>query len=139
MTESTASGELSWLLRNLGERVAHVRQAVVLSADGLTMGNSQGLDADDADHLSALAAGMQSLARGASRRFRGGNVRQTLIEMDDALLFITAAGSGACLAVLADGDADGGLIAYEMTVLVKRVGEHLAANPRFPGQPTTAR
>jgi predicted regulator of Ras-like GTPase activity (Roadblock/LC7/MglB family) len=104
MTESTASGELSWLLRNLGERVAHVRQAVVLSADGLTMGNSQGLDADDADHLSALAAG-----------------------------------SGACLAVLADGDADGGLIAYEMTVLVKRVGQHLAANPRFPGQPTTAR
>jgi predicted regulator of Ras-like GTPase activity (Roadblock/LC7/MglB family) len=139
MTEVSATGELSWLLRSLGARVDHVRQAVVLSADGLTMGSSQGVGADDADHLSALAAGMQSLARGASRRYRGGDVRQTVIEMDDALLFITAAGQGACLAVLADGDADAGLIAYEMTVLVKRVGQHLAANPRFPGQLPAAR
>ena len=54
--------------------------------------------------------------------------------MDDALLFVTAAGQGACLAVLADGDADAGLVAYEMTVLVKRVGQHLAANSRVPGQ-----
>jgi predicted regulator of Ras-like GTPase activity (Roadblock/LC7/MglB family) len=59
--------------------------------------------------------------------------------MDDALLFITAAGQGTSLAVLADGDADAGLVAYEMAVLVKRVGQHLAANPRFPGQRTTAR
>jgi predicted regulator of Ras-like GTPase activity (Roadblock/LC7/MglB family) len=139
MTEVPPHGELSWLLQNLGARVDHVRQAVVLSADGLTMGTSQGLNADDADHLSALAAGVQSLARGASRRFRGGDVRQTVIEMDDALLFVTAAGEGACLAVLADGDVDAGLVAYEMTVLVKRVGQHLAVNPRFPGQHPAAR
>jgi predicted regulator of Ras-like GTPase activity (Roadblock/LC7/MglB family) len=134
MTEVPPYGELSWLLQNLDARVDHVRQAVVLSADGLTMGSSAGLGPDDADHLSALAAGVQSLARGASRRFRGGNVRQTVIEMDDALLFVTAAGQGACLAVLADGDADAGLVAYEMTVLVKRVGQHLAANSRVSGQ-----
>ena len=134
MTEVPPYGELSWLLQNLDARVDHVRQAVVLSADGLTMGSSKELNSDDADHLSALAAGVQSLARGASRRFRGGNVRQTVIEMDDALLFVTAAGQGACLAVLADGDADAGLVAYEMTVLVKRVGQHLAANSRVPGQ-----
>src|ERR1700729_3956831 len=134
MTEAPAAGELSWLLRNLGTRVGHVRQAVVLSADGLTMGTSQGLSLDDADHLSALAAGVQSLARGASRRFRGGDVRQTVIEMDDALLFGTAAGHGARLARLAGGHADAGLVAYEMTVLVKRVGQRLAANSRVPGQ-----
>jgi predicted regulator of Ras-like GTPase activity (Roadblock/LC7/MglB family) len=46
MTEVSASGELSWLLRNLGARVAHVRQAVVLSADGLTMGSSLGFQAE---------------------------------------------------------------------------------------------
>jgi uncharacterized membrane protein YjjP (DUF1212 family) len=59
--------------------------------------------------------------------------------MDDALLFVTAAGEGACLAVLAGGDVDAGLVAYEMTVLVKRVGQYLAVNPRFPGQQTAAR
>jgi predicted regulator of Ras-like GTPase activity (Roadblock/LC7/MglB family) len=133
MTEASASGELSWLLENLATNVDHVRQAVVLSPDGLTMGSSRGLGQDDADHLAALASGVQSLARGAGRQFHGGAVRQTIIEMDSALLFITEAGQGTCLAVLADADADAGLIAYEMTVLVKRVGQHLAANPRFPG------
>jgi predicted regulator of Ras-like GTPase activity (Roadblock/LC7/MglB family) len=49
-------------------------------------------------------------------------------------LFITAAGEGTCLAVLADADADAGLVAYEMAVLVKRVGRHLVANPRFPAR-----
>jgi hypothetical protein len=39
--------------------------------------------------------------------------------------------------VLADVDADAGLIAYEMAVLVKRVGQHMIANPRFPANHTT--
>ena len=38
----------------------------------------------------------------------------TIIEMDGALLFISAADEGMCLAVLADTEADAGLIAYEM-------------------------
>jgi predicted regulator of Ras-like GTPase activity (Roadblock/LC7/MglB family) len=124
--------ELDWLLANLTSSVNGVRQAVVLSPDGLTLGKSPGLGREDADHLAALGAAMQSLAQGAGQQFFGGDVRQTLIEMDTALLFITAAGQGTCLAVLADADADGGLIAYEMAVLVKRVGLHMIANPRFP-------
>ena len=139
MAETDTIGQLSWLLDNLVNQVEHVQQALILSRDGLVVAASQSLTREDGEHLSALAAGVQSLARGASRRFRGGDVRQTVIEMDDALLFITAAGQGTSLAVLADGDADAGLIAYEMTVLVKRVGQHLAANPRFPGQRSTAR
>ena len=33
---------------------------------------------------------------------------------------------------------DAGLIAYEMAVLVKRVGQHMVANPRFPANHTTS-
>ena len=77
---------------------------------------------------------MHSLARGAGRRFQGGQVRQTIIEMDGALLFISAADEGMCLAVLADTEADAGLIAYEMAMLIKRVGFHLVAKPRPPEQ-----
>ena len=51
-----------------------------------------------------------------------------------ALLFITPADRGTCVALLADADADAGQIAYEMAVLVKRVGQHMIANPRFPVQ-----
>jgi predicted regulator of Ras-like GTPase activity (Roadblock/LC7/MglB family) len=132
-------GELDWLLNNLASTVLGVRNAVILSPDGLPLGRSPGLSEDDADHLAALAAGAQSLARGAGQRFGCGEVSQTIIEMDAALLFITPAGRGTCIALLADADADAGQIAYEMAVLVKRVGQHMVANPRFPVQDPVSR
>ncbi|GAA2601412.1 roadblock/LC7 domain-containing protein [Actinomadura fulvescens] len=130
MTHNTVTGELNWLLNDFAARVPDVRQSVILSRDGLAVAASKELAREDAEHLSALAAGVQSLARGAGRHFNGGNVRQTIIEMDAVLLFVTAAGDGTCLAVLASAGADAGLVAYEMAVLVKRVGRHLQASPR---------
>lgn len=131
MTEvAHPTGELNWLLDGLVDRVAHVRSAVVLSSDGLRMASSQSLNREDAEHLSAVASGFQSLARGAGQQFGGGAVRQTIVEMESAFLFVTAAGHGACLAVLAEAEADVGVIAYEMAMLVTRVGRHLSANPR---------
>ena len=138
MTEALEPGGVSWLLEDLAAKADHVRQAVVLSPDGLTLGSSPGLSQEDAEHLAALAAAVYSLARGAGRRFQGGQVRQTIIEMDAALLFISAADEGTCIAVLADTDADAGLIAYEMAMLVKRVGWHLVAKPRSSEQTTSA-
>ncbi|GAA3243217.1 roadblock/LC7 domain-containing protein [Dactylosporangium siamense] len=121
---------LNWLLDDLVDRVPSVQRSVVLSVDGLMMGASKGLSQEDAEHLSAVAAGFQSLARGAGRHFGGGPVRQTIIEMESAFLFVTAAGRGACLAVLAESDADIGLIAYEMAMLVQRVGQNLSTSAR---------
>lgn len=125
-----SAGELNWLLDGLVNQVAQVHQAVILSSDGLLVGASTGLTRENAEHLSAVAASFQSLARSAGRQFGGGAVRQTIVEMDHAFLFVTAAGSGACLAVLAGSDADVGLIAYEMAMLVKRVGQHMSTLPR---------
>ena len=124
------AGELDWLLDDLVTRVATVDKAVVLSRDGLAIGASAGLGREDAEHLSAIAAGFQSLARGVGQQFGGGRPRQTIVEIDSAFLLVTAAGEGSCLAVLAAASADVGLIAYEMAVLVKRVGEHLAVASR---------
>lgn len=123
---------LDWLLDDLVARVPSAQQAVVLSADGLLMGASRGLTREDAEHMAAMAAGFQSLAKGASRHFAAGPVRQTVIEMESAYLFVTAAGHGACLAVLCASDADIGLIAYEMAMLVARVGQNLSASARPP-------
>jgi predicted regulator of Ras-like GTPase activity (Roadblock/LC7/MglB family) len=61
-------------------------------------------------------------------------VRQTVVEMESAILFVMAAGEGSCLAVLASLGADMGLVAYEMAVLVKRVGHHMSIS----GRPTSA-
>ncbi|MFH0179881.1 roadblock/LC7 domain-containing protein [Streptomyces cacaoi] len=127
---TTSNGELNWLLDELVDRVASIRKAVVLSGDGLPTGVSTDLSREDGEHLAAVASGFHSLAKGVGRHFEAGSVRQTIVELDDAFLFVTAAGDGSCLAVLSDADSDVGLVAYEMTLLVKRVGVHLATTPR---------
>ena len=124
------TGDLSWLLDDLVTRVTEISKAVVLTRDGLVVGSSRGLTREDAEHLSAVAAGFQSLARGAGQHFGGGRIRQTIVEMDNIFLFVTSAGEGSCLAVLSPATADVGLIAYEMAILVKRVGPHLSVLPR---------
>ena len=122
--------ELDWLLDDLVKRVAGAERAVLLSSDGLLIGRSRNLSKDDADHLSAVASGFQSLANGTGRHFGGGRVRQTLVEMDNVTLIVTAAGQGACLALLAKDDADIGMLAYEMNLMVRRVGSFLTTEPR---------
>lgn len=123
-------GELNWLLDELVQRVGSIRRALVLSGDGLPRGTSRGLTREDGEHLAAVASGFHSLAKGVGHHFETGGVRQTVVELDQAFLFVTAAGDGSCLAVLADADSDVGQVAYEMTLLVKRVGAHLATAPR---------
>ncbi|MER5397305.1 roadblock/LC7 domain-containing protein [Streptomyces sp. NPDC002599] len=132
------SGELDWLLDDMALRVTEVRHAVVLSNDGLAVGASTALRREDAEHLAAVASGFHSLAKGAGRHFGAGGVRQTMVEMDEGFLFVAAAGDGSCLAVLTTATADIGLVAYEMALLVKRVGEHLHAPPRVGAQPPAA-
>ncbi|MFF4395197.1 roadblock/LC7 domain-containing protein [Streptomyces sp. NPDC001480] len=132
------SGELDWLLDDLVTRVGDVRHAVVLSNDGLAVGASTGLERADAEHLAAVASGFHSLAKGTGRHFGVGGVRQTMVEMDDAFLFVAAAGDGSCLAVLTAVTADIGLVAYEMARLVRRVGEHLHTAPRAAARPPAA-
>jgi predicted regulator of Ras-like GTPase activity (Roadblock/LC7/MglB family) len=124
------SGQLDWLLDDLVTRVADITKAVILSRDGLAVGSSDTMTREDSEYLCAAAAGFQSLARGASHHFGGGAVRQTVIEMESAFLFVMAAGEGSCLAVLANQGADVGLVAYEMALLVTRVGQHLAVGTR---------
>jgi predicted regulator of Ras-like GTPase activity (Roadblock/LC7/MglB family) len=138
MAPAEATGQLNWLLDNLVNRVEHVRQAIILTSDGLVVASSQGLTRDDSEHLSALAAGLQSLARGTGRQFHGGEVRQTIIEMESAFLFVAAAGTGTCLAVLTSAEPNVGVIGYEMAMLVRRMGKYLTAEARFPDQETAA-
>lgn len=126
----STGGNLDWLLDDLVGRVAQIEKAVILSRDGLAIGASAGLSRDDAEHLAAVSAGFQSLARGFGQHFICGNPRQTIVEFESSFLFVTAAGEGSCLAVLAGAGADAGLIAYEMALLVKRVGQHIGVPPR---------
>lgn len=131
MTDRTQTdGRLNWLLDKLVTGVPETHHAIVLSQDGLLLARSKDLSRDDAEHLSAVASGLQSLSRGAAHRFEGGQVRQTVIEMENAFLFVTNAGQGARLAMLASAAVDAGMAAYEMTRIVQQVGAYLSSAPR---------
>src|SRR5215472_4391137 len=132
----TDSADLAWLLDDLASRVEDFRRAVLLSRDGLLIASSSDLSREDAEYLSAVAAALQSLAAGTGGRFDAGGVRQTVIELEKGLLYVTAAGEGSCLAALCPPNADAGLVAYEMAMLVKRARPHLAQQSRFPSPQT---
>lgn len=122
--------DLGWLLDDLVARTEHVRQAVLLTADGLPLSCSEGMRERDVEHLAAVCSGFHGLARSAGERFAAGAVRQTMVMLDDAYLFITPAGQGSRLAVLSEAQSDVGQLAHEMALLVRRLGRHLDAAAR---------
>ncbi|WP_216902290.1 roadblock/LC7 domain-containing protein [Nocardia alni] len=121
---------LDWLLEELVNRVPNSEHAVVLSADGLPLARSSGLSREDTEHLAAIASALHSLAHGVGARFDKGKLQQTVIELAKGYLVVTEAGQGACLALIASVDADLGLVAYEINVIVGQVGEQLSLLPR---------
>ncbi len=122
--------DLNWVITNFVERVPDVAHAVVVSSDGLPLAFSTGFPQERADQLAAVTSGLTSLTQGASRVFEGGVVIQTVVEMQVGVLVIMAVSNGASLAVLAASTCDLGLVAYEMSLLVERVGRMLTPATR---------
>jgi predicted regulator of Ras-like GTPase activity (Roadblock/LC7/MglB family) len=124
MTADTAAdtAELGWLVSAFSKEVPGVAHAVLVSADGLMVAASENLPRDRADQLSAMAAGLSSLTSGAAQLFTAGRVVQSVIEMERGFMLLMSVGNGSHLAVLASHSCDIGLVGYEMTLLVDRVG-----------------
>jgi uncharacterized protein len=76
-----------------------------------------------------------SLTEGAARMFEGGSVTQTVVDMDRGLLIVMTVSDGSSLAVLVGDDCDMGLVAYEMSLLVVRVGDALTPEVRGAESP----
>ena len=122
--------QLDWLLVDFVRSTAGARHALVVSADGLRLATSQGLEEALGDQLAAVTSGLISLAQGVATSFAAGPVRQTIVEMAGGYLFVTSISEGSTLAVLAERTCDMGMIGYEMTLLATRVGHMLTPAPR---------
>jgi uncharacterized protein len=134
----TGRGGTDWLLEEFAGDTPGVLGSVVVSADGLRLATSPGLDTALGDQLSAAASGLVSLARGTAQLLGSGPVSQTILEMAEGYLFVTSISHGAALAVHADRQCDMGLIGYEMTLLATRVGHALTPGVRADAPPRTA-
>jgi uncharacterized protein len=110
------------LLTDFVERVPGVLRAAVVAGDGVLLAVSGRTQADQLEQLSAITAGLVSLAGAAARTFHGGAVIQALVTMARSTLVIITIGQGSSLAVLATATADLDTVAYEMTMLVEEAG-----------------
>jgi predicted regulator of Ras-like GTPase activity (Roadblock/LC7/MglB family) len=125
-----AQSQFGWLVSDFAERVPGVAHAIVVSSDGLLVAASARLPADRADQLAAVASGLISLTQGAARCFEAGGVRETVVEMERGVLLVMSISDGSSLAVLANPRCDIGQVAYEMALLVDRVGRTLTPELR---------
>src|ERR1700750_976119 len=112
--------------------VPHVESVVVLSTDGLIVQKSTFMSQDLAEILAAGASSMYSVAAGTGRRFGSGPGQQAVIEYQDRTLVVAAARPNARLAVLCDQEVDMGMVAYEVSRLVSRIGDYLGTAARTP-------
>ena len=131
MSEPTTGGDagsehdLGFLLSNLVDHVPGIREAAVVSSDGLLIALSRDVDRASGDRLAAVAAGLMSVARGAGVPMQAGAVHEVIVELERALIVVMGISDGSALAVVATRPCDIGLVAYEMAMLADRAGAAL--------------
>jgi uncharacterized protein len=134
--------DVGWMLRPLTD-IPGVRHAVVLSADGLHLGHvsAAGLSGDvshlglgEAEALSAACAAVTMTSLSAVGLLFGeeAGVRQVMVESNQGFVLFTSAGAGASLAVATSGEADVGMVAQQMQILVAKIGAHLSGELMAP-------
>lgn len=122
---SGSARNFNWLLSNFVRDVAGVREAVAVSSDGLLLAASAGRERVGVEQFGAIISGLTSLTNGAGELLGHGAVEQVVVEMRGGVLFVSSISDGSALAVVADKDCDMGLVGYEMTLLLDRVGATL--------------
>ena len=114
------------LLSDFAERVPGVLRAAVVASDGVLLAASDRAQPGQLEQLSAMTAGLISLARAATRMFHGGAVTQALVTMARFTLVVMVIDHRSSLAVLTTDTADLDTVAYEMTMLVAEAGSIFA-------------
>src|SRR6201996_8311200 len=126
----SSDNSLDWLVSNFAREVGGGSHAILVSVDGLLMAAGERLPKERADQLAAVSSGLASLSNGAAQLFDGGQVLQSVVEMQNGYLLLMQVGDGSHLATLASTSCDIGQIGYEMAVLVERVGNVVQSTRR---------
>jgi predicted regulator of Ras-like GTPase activity (Roadblock/LC7/MglB family) len=122
---SAEAKTFNWLLGSFATRTTGVREAIVVSSDGLLMAKSSKLARADSDRLAAVVSGMASLAAGAAGWYRLGPLGRVVVDMTDGYLVVTSISRGSVLGVIASKSANLATVGYEMTLFGSRAGATL--------------
>ena len=120
-----ASG-VTFILDRFVSETDGVRYAQTVSADGMHLAASGGLEPAQIDTFAAIASGLASLTDSAVENFDLGTVTRQIIEASDGWILVARISETAAMGVVASSEADLGLVGYEMAVLAKQLGEILS-------------
>jgi uncharacterized protein len=114
--------DLDRLVADFTERVPGVVRALVVSSDGVPVAASGRMPPGQLEQLSVITSGLVGLAAATVQVFDGGAFTQALVAMERGTLVVMAIDDGSSLAVFTTAAADLDQVAYDMTMLVERVG-----------------
>ncbi|GIJ30392.1 dynein regulation protein LC7 [Micromonospora qiuiae] len=132
------SDNLSFLLNTNVRVVSGVSHAVAVSVDGLLLAFTDGVNQEAAERLAAVAAGLNSLLKGAADELAAGGVRGNITDTDRGYLILTGLSRGASLLVLARRDADLAFVTAELERFAEQVGDSYL-DPSFAAAAVGAR
>ncbi|GGM10866.1 hypothetical protein GCM10010129_63580 [Streptomyces fumigatiscleroticus] len=142
---SSEARNLHWLLTNLVEEVPGILSVAVVSSDGLLLLSSDPGRNDEARQgqgqrrtgprgsaadLATIVSGIGSLTVGAAKLMEYGNVKHTMVAMDEGSLFVMSISDGSLLGVHGSADCDMSVVAYHMALFVGRAGHVLTPELR---------
>ncbi|MFG2525296.1 roadblock/LC7 domain-containing protein [Streptomyces sp. NPDC048527] len=122
---SPDAANFNWLLSRFATNTAGVRDVIAVSSDGLMIAEHMEGERADVDRLSAIVAGMTSLATAVSGSYQLGSLNKVIVDMAGGYLLIASIGCGSVLGVIASSEANLGEVAYEMTLFANRAGSAL--------------
>jgi predicted regulator of Ras-like GTPase activity (Roadblock/LC7/MglB family) len=118
--------DLDFVLNRFVEDVEGVAFAQTVSADGMHLAASAGADSACHDTFAAIASGLASLTDSSVELFGLGVMHRQIIEASNGWVLLSRVSQTASLGVVANRNADLGLIGYEMTRLAKQLGDALS-------------
>jgi uncharacterized protein len=123
-------GDVAWLIRQFATEAPGVTHAVVVSLDGLQLAASDTVERDVGDQISALTAGLLSMANQCGDLLSLGPTEYMTIRLPRGHLLFMRIGEAAGLAVAAAAQSDLRVLAFQMTQFVTSVGHVLTPQVR---------
>ncbi len=121
-----SSTDLDFVLNRFVEETEGVRFAQTVSADGMHLAASGGVDSARHDTFAAIASGLASLTDSSVDLFGIGAMQRQIIEASNGWILLSRVSVTASLGVVADRNSDLGLVGYEMTRLSRQLGDALS-------------
>ncbi|GGU89916.1 dynein regulation protein LC7 [Actinomadura cremea] len=126
----TSPKDFAWLVNDFVDSTPGVTDALIVSCDGLVLIASRALPGDQADTLSAMAAGLLSLGGNIADNADRGTCEHIMLRLTHGHFLFMRIGQFAGLAVLTDTGAALGPVAHRMTRLVTGTGHALTPQLR---------